>query len=64
MKRTPGGELIVPEIVEREALRDEGLFCYFIDNEYKQPSAVVRWRGVNPRLILLVDRRTRSVEDG
>ena len=29
MKRTPGGESKVPEIVEREALRDEVLFCYF-----------------------------------
>jgi len=29
MKRTPGGELIVPEIVEREALRDEVFILLF-----------------------------------
>jgi len=34
MKRTPGGESKVPEIVEREALRDEVLF-YYSSNEYK-----------------------------
>jgi len=29
MKRTPEGELKVPEIVGREALRDEVLFLFF-----------------------------------
>lgn len=29
MKRTPGGESKVPEIVGREALRDEVLFLFF-----------------------------------
>ncbi len=42
MKRTPGGESKVPEIVEREALRDEVFYFVISSNEYKQPLLVVQ----------------------
>jgi len=64
MKRTPGGESKVPEIVEREALRDEVLF-YYSSNEYKfNPWQLSDREDLSIQGFFLVVRGTRSVEGG
>ena len=59
MKRTPGGESKVPEIVEREALRDEVFILLFPVMNISNP-----WQLSDETDRFSVDREVRSVERG